>query len=96
MEHGVGASAHGYVEGHGVEESLACGNALGQHALVAVLVVCHRVLHHLTCSVAEELDAVFVSGKDSAVARQRESDCLSEGVHRVGGEHTRAASASRA
>ena len=81
MKHGVSASAHSDVECHGIEESLACGNALGQYTLVAILIICHRVLHNLTSSVAEELYAVFVSGKDSTVARKRETDSLGEGVH---------------
>ena len=39
--------------------------------------------------------SVFVSGKDSTITRQRESDSFCERVHRIGSEHTRAAAATR-
>ena len=87
MEHGVGAAAHGDVESHGVEESIACGNVAWQHTLIAILIIGHRVLHDLTGSLLEQLYAVLVRGKDGSVAGQRQANGLCERVHRVGCEH---------
>ena len=83
----VGAAAHGDVESHGVEESVACGNVAWQHALIAILIIGHRVLHDLTGSLLEQLYAVLVRGKDGSVAGQRQANGLCERVHRVGCEH---------
>src|SRR5574344_976887 len=40
VEHGVGASAHGDVQGHGVEECVEGSYIAWQYALVAVLIIC--------------------------------------------------------
>ena len=96
VQHGIGASSHGYVERHGIEESLPRGDALWQHALVAILIVCVGVLDNLPCGGLEEFYAVLVGSKNCTVARQRQADGLCERVHGVGGEHPRAAAASRA
>ena len=95
MEHGVGAAAHGDVEGHGIEERFPGGDAAGQYALVAILIVGQCVLHNLSGGILEESDAVFMGGEDGTVAGQGETDGLGQRVHRVGGEHTRAAAATR-
>ena len=95
MEHGVGAAAHGDVEGHGIEESIAGGYAAGQHTLVTLFIIFQSILHDETGSILEELDTVLVRGKNCAVARQGKTDGLGERVHGVGGEHARAATATR-
>ena len=94
MQHGIGASSHGYVERHGIEESLPRGDALWQHALVAILIVCVGVLDNLPCGGLEEFYAVLMGSKNCTVARQRQADGLCERVHGVGSEHTRAAAAA--
>ena len=81
MEHCVGASAHGYVERHGIEERLPRGYVARQHALVAILVVCHGVVYNLPGGVAEQLNPVFMGGQYGAVAGQGLSDGLGERVH---------------
>ena len=95
VEHGVGAATHGNIKSHGIEESVASGYAARKYALVAVLIVGEGVLHNLTGCSLEEFDTVLVSCEDSAVARQSHTDGFGKRVHRVGCEHTRAASASR-
>ena len=94
MEHGIGRATHGNIKRHGIEEGLACGDALGKHALVALLVVLIGILHNEAGSLLEELYAVLVRSHDGAVAREGKADSLVEAVHRVGGKHARAASAS--
>ena len=78
MEHGVGASAHSDVQGHGVEECVAGSNVAWQYALVAVLIICISVLNYLACSIFEELDAVLVGSKNGSVAWQAQTDGLGE------------------
>ena len=94
MEHGIGRATHGDIQRHGIEESLAGGDALGEHALVALLVVLIGILHDEAGSLLEELYAVLVCSHDGAIAREGKADSLVEAVHRVGGKHARAASAS--
>ena len=81
MEHSVGASAHGDVQGHGVEECIAGSDAAWQYALVAVLIICISVLNYLACSIFKELDAVLVGSKNGSVAWQTQTDGLGERVH---------------
>ena len=78
VEHGVGASAHGDVQGHGVEECVAGSNVAWQYALVAVLIICISVLNYLACSIFKELDAVLVGSKNGSVAWQAQTDGLGE------------------
>ncbi len=94
MEHSVGASAHGYVESHCVEERVAGGYRARQDTLIAVLVISKRILHHLPRGGLEQLHAILVCGKNSSVAGQRQSDGLGEGVHRIGRKHARATAAA--
>ena len=96
MQYGVGAGTHGYVQSHGIHESLTSGYAAGQNALVAVLVVCKGILHYLSGSILEELYAIGMCGQDGAIAGQRQAYALGEVVHGVGGEHAATASASGA
>ena len=78
VEHGVGAASHGYVESHGIEQSLTSGYAAWQHALVAIVIVCHGISHDEASCIAEELHPVGVCGQYGAVARQRQTYGLSE------------------
>ena len=96
VEYRVGGAAHGDIQRHGVEKSLAGCDATWQHALVTVLVVFVSVLHNQLGGVLEKLLAVLVRSHDGAVARQGQADSLVQAVHGIGGEHARAASARRA
>ena len=94
MQHGIGRATHGDVQCHGIEERLACSDALGQYAFVAIAVVLVGILHHEACSLLEEFDTVLMCCHDSTIAGEGKSDSLVEAVHRIGGKHTRAATAS--
>ena len=94
VKHRVGRTAHRNVEGHGVEESLACGDAPWQYTIIPITVILPRILHDEPCRVFEQDAAVGVRSKNGAVPRQGKPDCLVQAIHRVGGEHSRAAPAS--
>ena len=84
----VGRGTHGYIHCHGVQESLAGGNAAWQHALVAILVVGHCVLHNQPGRLSHQSLTVLMRGQYGAVAGQRQANGLRQVVHRVGGEHS--------
>ena len=70
VKHRVGRAAHGYVEGHGVQEGLSRGNAARQHAFVAVPIIFIGVLHHEFRGIFKQAAAVYVCGQNRSVARQ--------------------------
>ncbi len=78
VEHRVGRSTHGNVEGHGVEHCLSGGYGAREHRFVAVAVVSPCVVNNLPGCFAEEFAAVDMSGHHSAVAGQSEADGLVE------------------
>ena len=94
VQHRVGRGTHGYIHCHGVQESLAGGNAAWQHALVAILVVGHCVLHNQSGRLSHQSLTVLMRGQNGAVAGQRQADGLRQVVHRVGREHSRTAAAA--
>ena len=96
MKHRIGRTSHRDIECHRIEESLPRGDAPWQYALVAVAVIFIGILHNQPCRIFEKNPPVDVGSQYRAVARQSQSDSLVQAVHRVGGKHTRAASASRA
>jgi len=89
-------AAHGDVQGHGILEGLAAGHVARQYGLVAVLVVTLAQLDGDTPGAQEQLLAVGVGGQCGAVARQGQAEGFGQAVHRVGGEHARAAAAGGA
>src|SRR5690554_2309301 len=93
VQHGIGASAHGNVEGHGVHKGRLGGNVAGQYRNIAVLVIAVGQFYNLVGGVFEELSTVHVGGYNGAVARQGQSQRLVEAVHGVGGKHARAGAA---
>ena len=96
VEHRVGRASHGDIQRHGVQESLAGGNASGQYVLVPVAVILVGIFHDEPRRILEKNLAVGMSGKNGAVSGQSQTDSLVQAIHRIGGEHTRAASASGA
>src|SRR5690554_6762015 len=93
VQHGIGASAHGNIEGHGVHKGRLGGDVAGQYRGVAVLIVPVGQFYNLVGGVFEELSAVDVGGYNGAVARQGQTQRLVEAVHGVGGKHARAGAA---
>ena len=88
MKHSIRTATHSDIECHRIHKGLTSGNATRQYALVAVLVIGEGILHHLTGCSLEKLDAVGMGCQNGTIARQRETDSLRKGVHRIGREHT--------
>ena len=95
VKHGIGTSAHGDIQSHGIEECITGSDIAWQYALVAILIISISILNHLTCCILEELNAVLVSSQDGTIARKAQTDSLSKRVHGIGSKHTRATTASR-
>ena len=95
MQHGIGTSTHGDIKCHRIHKGLAGSDIARQNAFVAILIVGKGVLHHLTGSSLKQFYAVGMGSQNRTIARQRESDSLRQRVHRIGGKHTRATTATR-
>ena len=95
MQHGVGAAAHGDVECHGIEKSLARGYASGEHTFVALFIIAHGIGHNLPCRIHKQANTVLMCGQYRAVAGERQTDGFCQRVHGIGGEHARTTSAAR-
>ena len=96
VKDGIGGASHGDVQGHGVQECRAGGDAARKHGLIVFLIIFARVFDYLPCGFQEELLAEGVSREDCAVAGKCEADGLREAVHGVGCEHAGTAAAGRA
>ena len=89
MEHGVGGTAQGHVDGLGVAESLA------GHDVPGADIFLHQ-LHNFHAGVLGQPQPGGPHGGDGAVAPEGHTDGLGEAVHGVGGVHTRAGAAGGA
>ena len=96
VEHGVGRTAHGDVEAHGVFEGVLRGDAAREDAFVVQVVILVAEFHDALTGGFEELLAFGVGGDDGAVTREAEAESFGKGVHGVCGEHAGAGTASRA
>ena len=96
VQDGVGRTAHGDVEGHGVFERLEVGDVARQHRLIVLAVVTLAQLDDGAAGLQEQLLAVGVGGQGRTVARQGQAQRFGQAVHRVGGEHAGARTAGRA
>ena len=96
MEHGVGGATHSNVESHRIEECWPGGYAFRKNRLIPVTVILPGIGDNETGCLAEEFLSSPVCGHYCTVSRQGEADSLCKTIHRVGSEHSRAASASRA
>jgi hypothetical protein len=70
VQDGVGRTAHGDVQRHGVFERLEVGDVARQHRLVVLAVVALAQLDDGAAGLQEQLLAVGVGGQGRAVARQ--------------------------
>src|SRR5699024_265128 len=95
VQHRVGGTSHGHVEGHGVDERVAVGDVARQHRLVAVAVVAVGQVDDEVAGAGEQVAAGDLGGQRRTVARQGQAQGLGEAVHRVGGEHAGAGTAGR-
>ena len=67
MKHGIGRTAHSYVQGHCIEESSTGGYRTWQHGLVPIPVVFVCVADNQTGGLAEEFYSPAMGGDNSAV-----------------------------
>ena len=96
VQDGVGRTAHGDVERHGVFERLEGGDPARQRAFVALLVPAPGEIDDEVAGLDEQAPPVGVRGHHRAVAGQGQAQRLGQAVHRIGGEHARARAAGRA
>ena len=96
MQNGIGAATHGYVQAHGVFESLFGGNRARQHTGIVVLVIALGQRHDQMAGLYEQILALGMCGQQRTIARQRKPQGLGQAVHRIGREHAAARTASGA
>ena len=96
VEHGVGGTAHGDVEAHGVFEGVLRGDAAREDAVVVQIVILVAEFHDALTGGFEQLLAFGVGRDDGAVAREAKAEGFGKGVHGVCGEHAGAGTASGA
>ena len=96
VKHGVCAAAHCYIECHRIKESISCGNASRKHRGVLEVVILVAVFNYLLCSLGKQCLALCVCCKDGPISGESKTDCFVKAIHRIGGEHSGAASATGA
>ena len=95
VQYGVGGTAHGDIQRHGVFERGFTGNVARQRAGVVLLVVAFGQLNDALTGVEEQLLTVGVGRQQRTVARLRQAQRFGQAVHGVGGEHTGTGAAGR-
>jgi hypothetical protein len=96
VEHGIGRTAHGDIEGHGILKGGLGSDGTRQYRCIVLLVVTFAQFDNLPSGTQKELLAVGMGGNYRAITGQTEAECFGQAVHRVGSEHARAGTASRA
>ncbi len=96
VENRVRATAHGDVETHGVFESGLRGDRTRKDGFIVFIIVAVAEFHNATSCFFKELSTFGVCGDNGTVTRKGKTDRFGKGVHRVGREHTGAATAGRA
>ena len=96
VQNGVGGTAHGDIQRHGVFERRFAGDVTRQRAGVVLLVVAFGQLNDALARVKEQLFTVGVGRQQRAVTRLRKTQRFGQAVHGVGGEHPGTGAAGRA
>ena len=86
VQHRVGGAAKRHIAFHGVVNCRLRDDVLDANALF-------EQLHDLHACMLRQAQALGVHGGDGAVAGKRDAQSLAQAVHRIRGEHTRAAAA---
>ena len=95
VQHGICRTTHGNIQRHGVQESFPGSYAAGKYTVITFFIILISIFHDQGGSITEQLLTVGMSRHDGSVARKCQSDCFIQTVHRIGGKHSRTASASR-
>ena len=88
MQHCIGRAAKGHVNGHGIFKGLWRGNVPRSDIVV-------QQVHDRHASMLGKPDAGCCNSRNSAIARQTETDGLGKAVHGIGGEHAGTGTAAR-
>ncbi len=95
MQNGVGGTAHGDIQRHGVFKRRFAGDIARQRAGIVLLVVAFGQLNNAFTGVKEQLFTVGVGRQQRTVTRLGQAQRFGQTVHRVGGEHTGTGAAGR-
>ncbi len=95
VQHGIGRTAHGDIERHGVFEGLLGGDRARQGSVIVLLVITAGEIDDQVAGFDEEALAVGMGCERRAVAGQRQAERFGQAVHGVGGEHAGARTAGR-
>ncbi len=96
VQHGIGGTAHGDVQRHGVLERRLGGDVARQGCLVILLIPALGQGDDALARQLEQLLAIGVGRQHGAVARLGEAERLGQAIHGVGGEHAGAGAAGGA
>jgi len=91
----IGRTTHRNIQSHGIQKSLASGNATRKHALVPLFIIFHRIIHNQLSSIFEKLRTVFMRGYNGPVSGKSQADGFVQAVHRICCKHTGTTSAGR-
>ena len=96
MQDGIGGTAHGDIQCHGVFKRRFAGDITRQRRSVVLLVVTLSQLDDTRTRIEEQLFTIGVSRQQRAVTRLRQAQRFGQAVHGVGGEHPGTGTAGRA
>jgi len=91
----IGRTTHRNIQSHGIQKSLASGNATRKHALISLFIIFHRIVHNQLSCIFEKLRTVFMRGYNSPVSGKSQADGFVQAVHRICCKHTGTTSAGR-
>ena len=87
MQHGIGRTAHGNVQRHGVLESLESGDAARQDCGIVLLVIATAQFDDGAPGAQKQLLALGMGRHQRTVAGQRQAHRLGQAIHRISGKH---------
>ena len=81
VQHGVGGTAHGDIQRHGVFKRRLTGDVTRQCAFIILFVVTFGQFNNAFTSIEEQLLAISVGCQQRAVARLRQAQRFGQAVH---------------
>ncbi len=95
MQDGIGGTAHGDIQRHGVFKSRLAGDIARQRGSVILLVIAFGQLDDTFTGVQEQLLTIGVGRQQRAVTRLRQAQRFGQAVHGVRREHPGTGAAGR-